>query len=85
MPTKQSSTDIGVNIETADRKAVITACCVQLSNLGFRHDLGHWRAKVANLSWFELLSRAEELGVVLRRGNQPWHPPSELHHRFTNR
>jgi hypothetical protein len=82
MPThKLPEYVVGVNLDEADRRAVITACCVRLFHLGFRHDLGHWREKAADLDWFELLCRAEELGVELRRGNLPWHPPAELRHR----
>jgi hypothetical protein len=72
---------IGINLDSADRRILITACCVQLAALGFRHDIGHWRQRAAGWDWFELLSRAQELGVTLRRGNQPYTLPETIKHR----
>jgi hypothetical protein len=69
---------VGVNLDEADRRVLIAACCVQLFNLGCRHDIGHWRAKAADWDWFELLHRAQELGVTLRRGNEPYVLPEQL-------
>jgi hypothetical protein len=81
MPThKLPENNVGVNLDEADRRVLIAACCVQLFQLGFKNDIGHWRQKASGWDWFELLCKAEELGVVLRRGNLPWHPPAELRH-----
>jgi hypothetical protein len=81
MPTKRLAENcVGVNVETADRGAVVTAICIALWNRGFR-DLGYYRQRCAVLDWYELLHKAQESGVELRRGNQPFHLPSELHHR----
>jgi hypothetical protein len=72
---------VGVNLDEADRRVLVAACCVQLFNLGFRHDIGHWRARAAGWDWYELLHRAHELGVELRRGNQPYTLPETIAHR----
>jgi hypothetical protein len=81
MPTKRLAENcVGVNLHTADRGVVVTAICIALWNKGFR-DLGHYRERCSVLDWYELLAKAEELGVELRQGNQPFHLPSELHHR----
>jgi hypothetical protein len=72
---------IGVNLDECDRRALIVACCVQLAALGFRHDIGDWRARAANWDWYELLHRAQELGVVLRQGNAPYTLPQQIRHR----
>jgi hypothetical protein len=82
VPTKSiPENNVGVNLDEADRRVVILACCLRLHDLGFKNDIGHWRERAGNLDWFELLGRAEELGVELRQGNQPFHLPVELHHR----
>jgi hypothetical protein len=82
VPTKSiPENNVGVNLDEADRQIVILACCLRLNALGFKNDIGHWRERAGNLDWFELLGRAEELGVELRQGNQPFHLPAELHHR----
>jgi hypothetical protein len=72
---------VAVNLDLADRRVLIVACCVQLHNLGFRHDIGHWRSRAADWDWFELLHRAQELGVTLRRGNQDYALPETIAHR----
>jgi hypothetical protein len=79
--TTNPDLSIGINLDAADRRVLITACCLQLAALGFRHDIGHWRSKAAGWDWFELLGRAEELGVELRSGGKPYHLPHELLHR----
>jgi hypothetical protein len=71
---------VGVNLDTADRAQVVTAICIALWNCGFR-DLGHYRERCASLDWVELLHRAQELGVTLRRGNQPYTLPETIAHR----
>jgi hypothetical protein len=73
---------IAVNLDEADRRVLIIACCVQLHNLGFRHDIGHWRSRAADWDWFELLHRAQELGVTLRRGNVPYVLPETIAHKW---
>jgi hypothetical protein len=79
--TTNPALSIGVNLDEADRRALITACCIQLAALGFRHDIGHWRAKASTWDFFELLHRAQELGIELRRGNQPYTLPETIAHR----
>jgi hypothetical protein len=82
MPSSNHTNEaIAVNLDSADRRVLITACCIQLAALGFRHDIGHWRQRASDWDWFELLHRAQELGVTLRQGNEPYHLPTELHHR----
>jgi hypothetical protein len=81
MTTNHHKEPVGVNLDEADRRVLVAACCVQLFNLGFRGDLGHWRARAAGWDWYELLSRAQELGVTLRRGNAPYVLPQEIAHR----
>jgi hypothetical protein len=76
-----STPNIGVNLDAADRKALILACCNQLFLLGFKHDIGHWRAKAASLDFYELLYKAQELGVTLKQGNQPYTLPETIKHR----
>jgi hypothetical protein len=66
---------IGINLDLADRRALIVACCIQLANLGFRHDIGHWRQRASTWDWYELLHRAQELGVTLKQGNQEYQLP----------
>jgi hypothetical protein len=80
MPAEHPTPNVGCNLDEADRRVLITACCVQLWNLGFR-DLGHWRQRASGWDWFELLSRAEELGVELRRAGKPYHLPEVITHR----
>jgi hypothetical protein len=72
---------IGVNLDEADRRALIIACCVQLAALGFRHDIGHWRQRATTWDWYELLHRAQELGVTLKQGNREYQLPEEVAHR----
>jgi hypothetical protein len=81
MTAEHPKEPIAVNLDLADRRVLVAACCVQLFNLGFRHDIGHWRQRASGWDWFELLHRAQELGVTLRRGNQEYRLPEELHHR----
>jgi hypothetical protein len=82
MPSNnQTKEPVGVNLDEADRRVLVAACCVQLFNLGFRGDIGHWRQRAAGWDWFELLSRAQELGVTLRRGNQDYKLPETITHR----
>jgi hypothetical protein len=76
-----NNSSIGVQLDTADRKAVILACCNQLFLLGFKHDIGAWRAKAASLDFYELLYKAQELGVTLKQGNQPYTLPRTITHR----
>jgi hypothetical protein len=78
MTTNHHKEPVGVNLDEADRRVLIVACCVQLHNLGFRNDIGHWRSRAADWDWFELLHRAQELGVVLRRGNEPYVLPEQI-------
>jgi hypothetical protein len=81
MTTNHHKEPVGVNLDEADRRVLVAACCVQLFNLGFRHDIGHWRQRASGWDWYELLHRAQELGVVLRRGNQDYRLPEELTRR----
>jgi hypothetical protein len=81
MADTQTKEPVGVNLDEADRRVLVAACCVQLFNLGFRHDIGHWRQRAAGWDWYELLHRAEELGVVLKRGNQDYKLPETITHR----
>jgi hypothetical protein len=76
--TTNPAESIGVNLDEADRRVLVAACCIRLFHLGFKDDIGHWRAKAADLDWFELLHRAQELGVTLRRGNEPYVLPEQL-------
>jgi hypothetical protein len=69
---------VGVNLDEADRRVLIAACCVQLFNLGFKGDIGHWRSRAADWDFYELLHRAQELGVALKRGNQDYALPEEI-------
>jgi hypothetical protein len=61
---------IGINVAEADRRALILACCQQLFNLGFKNEIGHWRERAAGLDLPDLIGKAQELGVTLRRGNE---------------
>jgi hypothetical protein len=72
---------IGINLDLADRRALVLACCNQLFILGMKDDIGHWRQRAATWDWYELLLRAQELGVVLKQGNREYQLPEELHHR----
>jgi hypothetical protein len=78
MTTFYPKEPVGVNLDECDRHVLIVACCVQLFNLGCKHDIGKWRQRAADWDWFELLSRAQELGVVLRQGNQDYRLPEQL-------
>jgi hypothetical protein len=81
MASNHHKEPVGVNLDEADRRVLVAACCVQLFNLGFKNDIGHWRAKAADLDLWELIYKAQELGVVLRRGNEPYTLPQQIRHR----
>jgi hypothetical protein len=79
--TTNPPASLAVNLDSADRRALVLACCNQLFILGMKDDIGHWRQRAATWDWYELLLRAQELGVVLKQGNQEYQLPEELAHR----
>jgi hypothetical protein len=79
--TTNPTESIGVNLDLADRQALLAACCNQLFLLGFKHDIGHFRAKAASLDFYELIYKALELGVTLKQGNQPYTLPQTIKHK----
>jgi hypothetical protein len=79
--TTNPDLSIGINVDSADRRALVLACCNQLFLLGMKSDIGHWRAKAASWDFYELIQHAQELGVVLKQGNQPYTLPETIAHR----